>query len=93
MTDDEPFERARRCGDSAQDSKRAYENRSENIRLVLKGHRRTLMVARCSSVSCEPAAQRSLPDTTGHHRILLRTYDRLTGGQEVVGSNPASPTM
>ncbi len=78
--------------ESSTDSKRACENKSENIRLVLKGHQRTLMVTRCSSSSRERAGHGSLPDTNGHFRIPLRTYDRLTGGQEVVGSNPASPT-
>jgi hypothetical protein len=75
------------------DSKRACENKSENIRLVLKGHHRTLTVSRCSSAFLEPAVQRSLPDTNGHQRILTRTYDNLTGGQEVVGSSPAGPTI
>ncbi len=71
---------------------RACENKSENIRLVLKGHQRALTVSQCTAASRECAGQRSLPVTNGHHRILTRTYDRLTGGQEVVGSSPASPT-
>ncbi len=44
------------------------------------------------AASHEGPGQRSRPVTNGGHRILTRTYNRLTGGQEVVGSNPASPT-
>jgi hypothetical protein len=71
MTDVEPFGRARRCVDSALTSKRACENKSENIRLDLKGLHRTLTVSTCAWVSREPAAQRSLrspSDTTGFLR-------------------------
>jgi hypothetical protein len=84
--------RACRTASAEADSKRACENKSENIRADLKGFQRSPPDSTCERQLREVPGQRSIPVTVGHSRIATRTYYLSTGGQEVVGSNPASPT-
>lgn len=62
-------------------SKRACENTSENIRLVLKGRQRSVSDRTCNLRDRESPAQRSLLVPCGLPWTLTRTYHLPTGGQ------------